>query len=138
MSSASVHFTAWPPPSVAFLAVRLAELDAAALLHVVARVHRQLADDVAGDDRLAAEARLRRETPGGVQTIGLVVLHLAEVLLALADDDVAGRAGAAAAAGVLERDVEVLGDVEKRLRLAVMRVRQLAVLELDGRASRRR
>src|SRR5436190_11267236 len=54
------------------------------------------------------------------------------MLLALADDDVAGRAGTAATAGMFERDVEVLRDVEERLGFAVMRVRQLAVLELDG------
>jgi hypothetical protein len=35
---------------------------------------------------------------------------------------------------VLERNVEILGDIQERLRLAVVRVRQLAVLELhDGR-----
>ena len=60
------------------------------------------------------------------------------LLLAFLDDHVAGRAGAAAAAGVLERDAEVLRDVEKRFRLAVMRIRKLAVLELDGLRLRRR
>src|SRR5215213_4946195 len=54
------------------------------------------------------------------------------MLLALLDDDVTGCTGAAAAAGMFERDVEVLRDVEERLRLAMVRVRQLAVLELDG------
>src|SRR6185295_2424702 len=88
--------------------------------------------DIAGDDRLAAEARLRPQVPGGVEAVRLVVLHLAEMLGALADEDVAGRARAAAAAGVLERDVEVLGDVEKRLGLAVMRVGERSALELDG------
>src|SRR5262249_55713414 len=117
----------------AFLPVRLAELNAAAFLDVVAGVHRHLADDVARDDRLAAEARFRPQVPGGVETIGLVVLHLAEVLGAFADEDVAGRTRAAAAARVLERDIEVLGDVEERFGLAVMRVRQLAALELDRR-----
>ena len=73
------------------------------------------------------------QVPRRVEPIGLVVLHLAQVLRALADDDVTRRARAAAAARVLERHVEVLGDVEKRLRLAVVRIRQLAVLELDGR-----
>ena len=78
------------------------------------------------------------QPPGGIEAIGLVVLHLAQVLRAFADDHVTGGAGAAAAAGVLERHVEVLGDVEKRLGLAVMRVRKLAVLELDGLWPRRR
>ena len=132
MSSASVHFTARPPALLRVLAIGLAELDAAAFLHVVPRVHRQLADDVARDDGLAAEARLRGEAPRRVEAIGFVVLHLAQVLRAFVDDDVARRAGAAPAARVLERNAEILGDVEERLGLAVMRVRQLAVLELDG------
>src|SRR5262249_48452605 len=115
------------------LAIGFAELNAAALLHVVPRVHRQLADDVALDHRLAAETRLRREIPGRVEPISLVVFHLREVLRALADDDVARRAGATAAARMLERNIEVLGDVEERLGLAMVRVRQLPTLELDGR-----
>src|SRR4051812_34100671 len=105
----------------AFLPVRFPELDATAFLHVVAGVHRKLADDVAGDNGLTAEAGLWREAPGGFETIRLVVLHLAEVLVAFPDDDVAGRAGAAAAAGVLERHVKVLREIEKRLGLAVIR-----------------
>src|SRR6185436_5192507 len=82
---------------------------------------------------LAAEARPRGQPPRRVEAIGFVVLHLAQMLRALADDDMARRAGAAAAAGVLERDVEVFREVEKRLGLAVVRVRHLAVLERDDR-----
>src|SRR5262249_5389423 len=55
-----------------------------------------------------------------------------QVLRTRADDDVARRARAIAAAGVLETEVEVLRDVEERLGFAVVRVRQLAVLELHG------
>ena len=43
---------------LAILPVGLAELDAAAFLHVVPGVHRQLAHDVALDHRLAAETRV--------------------------------------------------------------------------------
>src|SRR5262249_812056 len=82
---------------------------------------------------LAAEARTRRQAPGGVEPVRFVVLHLAEVLFSLFDDHVAGRAGAAAAAGVLEGDAEILGQIEKRFGLAVMGVRHLTVLELDDR-----
>src|SRR5262249_50817686 len=78
---------------LARLPVRLPELDAAALLHVLAGVPRQLADAVAPDHRLAAEPRVRREVPRRIEAIGLVVLHLAQVLRALADDHVARRAG---------------------------------------------
>src|SRR5262245_47512537 len=53
------------------------------------------------------------------------------MLIAFANDDVARRARAAAAAGMLERHVQVLGNVEKRFGLAVMRVRQLAGFEFD-------
>src|SRR5205823_1119202 len=119
-------------PDLLFSRCGFPELNAAALLHVIPRIHRQLADDVAADHRLAAEARPRGQTPGRVETIGLVVLHLAEMVLPFADDDVTCRAGAAAAARVLKRDPEILSHIEERLRLAVMGVRQLAVLELDG------
>jgi hypothetical protein len=44
----------------------------------------------------------------------------------------ARRARAVAAACVLETEIEMLRDVEKRFRLAVIRVRQLAVLEFNG------
>ncbi len=47
------------------------------------------------------------------------------------DPQVAGGAGADAAAGVVEKDVEVLGHVEKTHRLAVVLVGQRAELELD-------
>jgi hypothetical protein len=43
------------------------------------------------------------------------------------------RAGTASAAGMLERNSEIHGHVEKRLWQTVMRVFELAVLELDGR-----
>jgi hypothetical protein len=52
------------------------------------------------------------------------------------DPEMAGGAGADAAAGVVEEDVEVLGDVEKGHRLAVMFVGHGAVFEFDGLAFR--
>ena len=87
---------------------------------------------IAGDDRLAAETRVRRQVPRGVEAVGLVFLHLAQVLLTRADDDVAGGAGTAAAAGVFELHAEVLGNVQQRLGLPVMGVFKRAVFELDG------
>src|ERR1051325_5199289 len=74
---------------------------------------------------------MRRQPPRSIEAIGLIVLHFSQVRFALPDDDVAGRAGATPAAGVLERNIEILGDVEERLRFAMVRVRQLARLELD-------
>src|SRR5438034_9172264 len=62
----------------------------------------------------------------------LVGLHLREILLTLAHDDVAGRARAAAPAVVLERDVVGERDVEERARLAVIGQRVLGVVDLDG------
>src|SRR6185436_18937862 len=88
-------------------AIRLPELDATAFLHVIAGVHRELGDDVALDHRLAAEARVGRQIPGGIEAIELVVLLFAEILLTLADIQMTRGARAAAAAGVLERNVEV-------------------------------
>src|SRR5207244_1068785 len=79
------------------------------------------------------QARPRRQPPRRVEAIGFVLLHLAQVLLALANDDMARGARAASPACVLEWHAEVLGEVEERLWLAVVRVRQLPVLELDDR-----
>ena len=53
-----------------------------------------------------------------------------KILGAFFHPDVAGGAGAIAAAGVVERDAEVQGDVENGLLFAVIFVGQFAVLEL--------
>src|SRR5271166_680252 len=84
------------------------------------------------DDRLAAQARLELQIGSHVELVGFVVFHGTEKFLAFLHHDVAGGAGAVAAAGVLEVKTEVHGDVEQRLRLAVVLVGELAVLELKG------
>src|SRR5476651_749407 len=90
MSSEFAHFTASPP--ALWPSRPTCPAESRRLLHVVPRVHRQLADDVAADDSLAAEPRARRQSPRGVEAIRLLVLHLTQILRALVDDDVAGRA----------------------------------------------
>ena len=67
-----------------------------------------------------------------IQTIKLVVVSFGQIRIAAFYDHVAGGAGAATAAGVFELNAEVQRDIEDRLRLAVLVVRKLAVLELDG------
>ncbi len=59
-------------------------------------------------------------------------VHFAQQFLAFLHHDVARGAGAIAAAGVFQMQSEVEGDVENRLGLAVVEVRKLAVLELEG------
>src|SRR5439155_16786418 len=100
-----------------------------ALLDVVARIHRQLANHIAADHGLTTEAGMRRQIPGGVEPVRLVVLHLTQMLLPLANDDMARRAGTAAATRVLQRDAEMLRNIKKRLRLSVMRVRKASMVE---------
>src|SRR5207237_5961015 len=116
-----------------FRLVRLAQLNRAALLYVIAGIHRELDDDIAADDGLAAEPRVRPEIPRGVEPIELLILRLAEVLLAFLDVEVTRRAGAAAAAGVLERNPEIHRDVEERFGQSMVLVRELPPLELDAR-----
>ena len=84
----------------------------------------------AGDDGLAAEARIQLLIGGHVQAVQLIVVGLADAALIL-DPQVAGGAGADAAAGVIEKDVVVLRHIEKRHRLAVMLVRHCAEFKLD-------
>ena len=98
---------------------------------LLAKSFRYLHDDVAADDRLAAESGVERQPFRRVEAILLVLLHRREILLPLAHDDVAGGAGAAAAAVVLEVDVVGQRDVEQRAGPAVVGQRVLRVVDLD-------
>jgi len=86
-------------------------------------------DDLAGflDGCLAAEARVELEVGGGVEFVGFVVFHLRNAISAFLNPHVASRACAIAAAGVVEMDAIVDGDVEERFFLAVVLVGKLAV-----------
>src|SRR5688572_4172839 len=117
--------------SVLVLTVLLPQLDAAAFLHVISRVHGEFHGDVALDHGLAAKAGVRPQVPGRVQAIELVVLGFAQILLPLHDIQVTGCAGAAASARMLEPHAVVHRHIEERLRQAVTVVRHLAVFELD-------
>jgi len=88
--------------------------------------------NVSFDHRLTPEPRVEGQPFRGVQTVFLVLLHGGQVLLALSHDDVAGGAGAAPAAVVLEVDVVGQRDVQQRTRPAVIGQRVLAVVHLDG------
>ena len=72
-----------------------------------------------------------REALRGVEPVVLVLLHLREIRLTLAHDDVAGRARAAPAAVVLELDAVGERDVEQRARFAVIGQRILRIVDLD-------
>jgi hypothetical protein len=76
------------------------------LLGVVDRVLRNLHRHVLlRQDRLARQARVRLQTPGAVEQILFGFVQLAETLEALAHHHMAGGAGAAHVAGVLDLDV---------------------------------
>ena len=83
---------------------------------------------------LTAEARIQLQIGGHVQAVGLVVVHFREILGAFLYPDVTSRAGAVAAAGVVERDTEVQCHIENRLFFAVIFIGQFAVLELHSLA----
>src|SRR6266478_3023673 len=93
--------------------------------------------DVGGSvgDGLAAEARLRGDAGGFVEFIELGVGGLVAGLEAFAHDDVARRAGANAAAGVVEASFESLGDVQDAARQAVVAVGNFLRIDLDGLAA---
>src|SRR6266851_4312701 len=92
---------------------------------------RDLHDDVAANDRLAAEPRMKRQPFRRVEAILFVLLHRRQVLLALAHDHVAGGAGAASAAVVLEMDALGERDIEQGTRPAMIGHGVLAVVDLD-------
>src|SRR5574337_1264790 len=91
---------------------------------------RDLHDHVALHHRLAAEPGMKREPFGGIEPVLLVGLHRREVLLPFLDDDVAGRAGAVAAAVVLEINVVSQSDVQDGARQAVLLERKLRRIDL--------
>src|SRR5918993_5543848 len=72
-------------PLIRFWLLHIAELNTAPLLHVIAGVERELSDDVAGNDRLAAESRVGAKVPRGIETVEFLVIGFAQVLLALPD-----------------------------------------------------
>src|SRR6266545_3756148 len=90
-----------------------------------------LDDDVPADHRLTPQPGVQRQPFRRIQAILLVLLHRREVLLSLPDHHVAGRAGAAPAAVMLEVDIVGQRDVEHRPGLAVIGQRILAVVHLD-------
>ena len=104
----------------------------AALAHVIAVPGRNLDLDVTFHHALAAQARFQRETRGHVQAVGFLIGHFRKILHALVHDDVAGSAGAVAAAGMFQVNSEVEADVQDRSGQPVFLVGQLACLELYG------
>ena len=79
---------------------------------------------------------MQGEALGQVQAVGFEVVHRREVPFSLADDHVAGGAGATAAARVFERDAEVQRHVQDRAGLAMFAVREPVQLELGDNTSR--
>ena len=92
-------------------------------------------DDVGAglfDDGLAAEAAVELQPRGEFHAVELFFFGLGDAGFALLDEEMAGGAGADAAAGVVEEDVEVFGDVEEAHGLAVAVVGQRVEGEFDG------
>ena len=65
------------------------------------------------DDALAAEAAVELQAGCEVEAVEFEVFGFGDAFGALLEEDVAGGAGGDAAAGVVEEDVVVLGDVEE-------------------------
>src|SRR5882724_8126714 len=91
-------------------------------------------DDVGGavGDGLAAEARLRGDAGGFVEFIELGVGGLVAGFEAFAHDNVARRASANAAAGVVEAGFESLGDIQDAAGQTVVAVGNFFRIDLDG------
>jgi len=84
------------------------------------------------DDTLTAEAAVELQAGGEVEAVQLEVLGFGDAFGALLQKDVAGGAGGDAAAGVVQEDAVVFGDVEEGHREAVAVVGQGVEGELDG------
>src|SRR5216684_3584230 len=94
-------------------------------------------DDVGGavGDGLAAEARLGGDAGGFVEFVEFGVGGFVAGFEALVNDDVAGGAGADAAAGVVEAGFEAFGNVEDAAREAVVAVGNFLRVYFDGLAA---
>ncbi len=76
---------------------------------------------------------MERQTGRRVQTIQFVIVSLGQRTVgSVLDNDMTGRAGAVSAAGVLELNPEMEGDVQNRFGLAVLVVRQLPRFKFHG------
>lgn len=84
------------------------------------------------DDALAAEAGVELEAGGHVEAVELEIFGFGDAFGAFLEEHMAGGAGGYASAGVIHKDVVVLGDVEEAHGLAVTVVGHGAVGELDG------
>src|SRR5437016_9386150 len=84
---------------------------------------------------LAAEARPRRDAGGFVQLVELGVGGFVAGFEAFAHDDMARRAGADAAAGVVEAGLDAFGNVENAAREAIVAVGNFFRVDFDGFAA---
>src|SRR6266478_2015481 len=93
-----------------------------------------LDDDVGGAVRngLAAKPRFRRDAGGFVELVEFGVGGFIAGFQAFLHDNVACRAGADAAAGVVEANLEAFGNIEDAAREAVMAVGNFFGIDLDG------
>src|SRR5437879_1214005 len=98
---------------------------------------RDFHNDVGGaiGNGLAAEARLWRDAGSFVELVQFGVGSFVARLQALMNNDVAGRAGADAAAGVVQAGFDAFGNVEDASRKAVVAVWNLLRVDLDGFAA---
>src|SRR5687767_6199918 len=87
---------------------------------------------ISSDHRLASQPRVQCKVGGLINPVRLIILHLAQVFLALFHNDVARSAGAIPATGVLELQSMIDADVQQRTRLAVARVRHSGGVPLKG------
>src|SRR2546421_363279 len=87
---------------------------------------------------LATEARLRSDAGRFVQLIELSVSGFIAGFQAFSHDDVARRAGADAAASMVQTGLDALGNVEDAARNAIVAVRNFFRVDLDGFATRKK
>src|SRR5438132_14362745 len=94
-------------------------------------------DDVGGavGNRLAAEARLRRDAGSFIELVELGVGGFVAGFEAFAHDDVARGARADAATSVVEAGLEALGNVQDAARKAVVAVGNFFRVHFNGLAA---
>src|SRR5208283_940033 len=81
---------------------------------------------------LASQTRVELQIGSHVEAVRLVVVHLTEKLFALLHHDVTSGASAVSAASVLQMQAKIHSHVQDRLWLAMLLIRQLAMLKFKA------
>lgn len=87
---------------------------------------------IALHNRLATQTRIELEVGSLFHAVEFIVIHLGKIIDALFHHNMARRARATPSASMFQMKTEIHSDIEQRLGLAVILIRQPAGFEFEG------